>query len=249
MKVLLIDNTRDVESWGSEELRHSLSHPDGKASGIELLTVRAPHQDLPTPERLSRFDRIVLSGSATSVNEDAPWIENLLTLIRSALSQKIPLLGICYGHQSLARAIGGKGAVGRAPKPEIGWTSIQKEPHSSVSILSGLPQSFYSFSMHYDEVRELPRNAELLARSELCGVQAFQLKDAPAFGVQFHPERTPAGAEITFAAKKKLKPKPPLLHPGRPELYDPSVIAQILKNFYSISSSRAHGRVQGRTQA
>lgn len=239
MRVLLIDNTRDSDSWGSEELRHCLNHPDGKPAGIELLTVRAPHQDLPSPERLSRFDRIVLSGSATSVNEDAPWIENLLTLIRSALSQKIPLLGICYGHQSLARAIGGKPLVRRAQRPEIGWTSIQKEHTSSQSILSGLPDSFYSFSMHYDEVSELPKGAVLLARSEICGIQAFQLQDTPAFGVQFHPERTPAGAELTFGTKRKQKPQPPLLHPDRPELHDPKVAAQILKSFYAIPSRRA----------
>ena len=233
MRVLLIDNTRDPDSWGSEELRRALSLPGGVAAGIELHTVRAPHADLPRSERIRQFDRIVLSGSATSVTEDAPWIESLLALIRAALDRRTPLLGVCYGHQSLARALGGKSAVARASAPEIGWTRIRKLGAGS-PIFTGIPDEFHSFSMHYDEVCELPPGTQLLASSDLCRVQAFAVNGAPAFGVQFHPERDLDGAAQTFASKRKLRPAPPLLNAGRADLHDPDIASTLIRNFYAL---------------
>ncbi|MFN7685630.1 MAG: type 1 glutamine amidotransferase [Oligoflexia bacterium] len=234
MKVLLIDNTRDPDSWGSGELRRTLSAPDGKPAGIALRTHRAPHRDF--PKNLAEFDRIVLSGSATSATEDALWIENLLELIRSAVTNRIPILGICYGHQSLARALAGKNSVRRAQAPEIGWTQIQKTGSSQSPLLQGLPSEFYSFSMHYDEVCKLPQGTRLLASSQLCPIQAFELDSAPAFGVQFHPERDLKGAAHTFALKQKLNPPPPLLHPHRQDLHDPQVATVLIQNFYRLKT-------------
>ncbi len=233
MKVLLIDNTRDPDSWGSDELRRTLSLPGGRASGVSLHTFRAPHCDLPALKRLRSFDRIVLSGSATSVTEDAPWIDALLELIRAALDQRIPLLGICYGHQSLARALGGKKMVAKAAAPEIGWAKI-RQVRTGTPIFTGVAEEFHSFSMHYDEVIELPKGSHLIASSELCRVQAFGVDEAPAFGVQFHPERDLDGAAQTFASKRRLRPAPPLLNAGRTDLHDPRIAALLISNFYSI---------------
>lgn len=234
MKVLLIDNTRDPDSWGSEELRRAIVLPAGRPAGVQLTTRRAPHGDFPGASELSRYDRIVLSGSATSINEDAPWIDSLLEVIRRVLDQKIPLLGVCYGHQMLARALGGKACVRRAGEPEIGWARIRLNPSSSSPLFSGLGREFHSFAMHYDEVAALPEGCTLLASSELCPIQAFSVDGAPAFGVQFHPERDQEGARQTFAAKSRLKPVPPLLHPDRGhELHDPAVAAAIFGNFIS----------------
>jgi GMP synthase-like glutamine amidotransferase len=101
-------------------------------------------------------------------------------------------------------------------------------------LFAGIPREFHSFSMHYDEVCELPRGTELLASSELCRIQAFAVHDAPAFGVQFHPERDLTGAGQTFAAKRKLRPQPPLLHPARDDLYNPLIAATLVRNFYGL---------------
>lgn len=233
MKVLLIDNTRDRDSWGSRDLRRALTLPDGKPQGIALTTLRAPHQDLPSLQKLMQFDRLVLSGSATSVNEDGPWIDALLELIRGAVDRKLPLLGICYGHQMLARALAGKQAVRRAASPEIGWATIQI--HTPSQLTHGLPDQFETFANHHDEVSELPKNAVLLASSQLCPVQAFELTDAPAYGIQFHPERDLEGAIETFAAKKKLKPAPALLRADEGlKLYNPKIATTMVRNFYSV---------------
>lgn len=232
MKVLLIDNTRDPDSWGSADLRRALTLPDGKPQGIALTTLRAPHQDLPSIQKLMLFDRIVLSGSATSVNEDGTWIEGLLELIRQAVGRKLPLLGICYGHQMLARALAGKHSVRRAAAPEIGWATVELKGTSALT--QGLPKKFETFANHHDEVCELPTGATLLASSEICPVQAFELTQAPAYGIQFHPERDLDGAAETFAAKKRLKPAPTLLRPHEgKKLYNPAIAATIVRNFYS----------------
>ena len=232
MKVLLIDNTREPDSWGSSDLRRALTLPDGKPQGIALTTLRAPHEDLPSIQKLLQFDRLVLSGSATSVNDDAPWIDALLGLIRAAVDRKLPLLGVCYGHQMLARALAGRQAVRRASAPEIGWATIHLKASSSLT--QGLPQSFETFANHHDEVCELPAGADLLASSSLCPVQAFSLSGTPAFGIQFHPERDLEGAAETFAAKKKLKPSPSLIRPQEgKKLYNPAIAATIVRNFYS----------------
>lgn len=208
--------------------------PLGKPAGIQLTTRRAPHGDLPNASKLLRQDRIVLSGSGTSATEDAPWIDSLLEMIRRILDHGIPLLGVCYGHQMLARAIGGKSCVRRAGVPEIGWTRIRLNPAHGSPLFSGLKPEFHSFSMHYDEVAALPSGCTLLASSELCPIQAFSVDGAPASGVQFHPERDLEGARQTFATKSKLKPVPPLLHPDRGhELHDPSVAGLIFGNFIS----------------
>jgi GMP synthase-like glutamine amidotransferase len=232
MKVLLIDNTRDRDSWGSSDLRRALTLPDGKPQGIALMTLRAPHEDLPSIQKLMQFDRLVLSGSATSVNEDAQWIDALLGLIRSAVDRKIPLLGICYGHQMLARALAGKQAVRKAAAPEIGWATLELKTESKLT--QGLPQRFETFSNHHDEVCTLPEGAALLASSDICPVQAFALTQAPAYGIQFHPERDLEGAAETFTAKKKLKPVPALIRAGEgTRLYNPAIAATIVRNFYS----------------
>lgn len=227
MKILIIDNTIDNDSWGSYELARF-----GKlAPGATVYVRRAPHDDL--PRSATAFDRLIISGSRTSAMEDAPWIARLHDFVRKALNDSKPVLGVCYGHQTLARVLGGKEMVRRAAHPELGWTKIDILETSP--LLSGLKDSFYSFSSHYDEVGTLPPGVRLQARSADCGIQSFQLIDRPVFGIQFHPEKDLPGARKTFAAKKKNGEGKILLHPERSEeLYDPKVGETIFGNFFKL---------------
>ncbi len=227
MKVLIIDNTIDLDSWGSPELRRLAQ----LAPGATVHTRRAPLDDLPSSPR--GYDRIIVSGSKTSAMEDAPWIESLHRFIGKAIDESIPYLGVCFGHQTLARVVSGKSQVCRKAKtPEIGWTKI--EVVSESALFEGLPKTFYSFSSHYEEVGELPASLRNFARSTDCAVQAFQLSDKPIYGIQFHPEKDIKSAEKTFAAKKRSPQtkNDPLLHPGQSKKYfDPTVGETIFKNF------------------
>jgi GMP synthase (glutamine-hydrolysing) len=229
MKILIIDNTIDPSSRGSKDLRR-LAHV---AQGSTVVTRRAPDRDLPKTAR--GFDRIILSGSKTSALEDAPWISELHELVRDALNEKIPFLGVCYGHQTLVRVLGEKNLCRRAEVAEVGWTEIELIGESP--LLRGLPKKFFSFSSHFEEVGNLPPGMKNLARSEDCSIQACQLESRPVYGIQFHPEKDVEEADKIFAEKKKLNHPKNLLHPGKSKtLYNPLIGEQIFKNFLETQS-------------
>jgi GMP synthase (glutamine-hydrolysing) len=227
VNILIVDNTIDRDSWGAGDLRRLAR----VANGAELTVRRAPERDLPASPR--GFDRIILSGSKTSALEDSPWISDLLQFVQTALNENIPFLGVCYGHQTLARVLGGKSTCRRSEIPEVGWTKIEVIGESP--LLQGLPKTFHSFSSHFEEVGKMPKDLKLLARSEACGVQACQLGNRPVFGIQFHPEKDILGAENIFAQKKKTKIPKTLLNSGKSkELYDPQIGERIFKNFLEL---------------
>jgi len=227
MRILIVDNTLDQDCWGSANLARFAA----KAPGATVQVRRAPHEDL--PKDLTRFDRVILSGSGTSATEDAPWISKLHDLIRTTIQERKPLLGVCYGHQSLVRALGGKEFVRKGQTPEVGWTRV--EVLEKNALFEGLPNTFYSFSMHYDEVCQLPKGMKNLARSADCSIQAFQLEDHPVFGIQFHPEKNREEALKTFAEKKKKGEPKRLLHPNDTDrLFDPKVGDTLFQNFFKL---------------
>lgn len=229
MKVLIIDNTIDQSSWGSPELvRFARSFP-----GVTVYVRRAPEQDLPASP--SGFDRVIVSGSKTAATEDAPWIFRLHEFILRSLGEGKPFLGVCYGHQSLIRALSGKQSVRRAACAEFGWTKIQLLKKQSTGFFAGLPQEFYSFSSHFDEVCELPSGVQVLARSELCEIQACQIEGKPVFGIQFHPEKNLEEAQKTLVERKKKGVPQELLEPNRgAELYSPQVGETLFRNFLGL---------------
>ncbi len=228
MKILIIDNTIDPNSWGSAELcRLARLTPQST-----LHVRRAPHSDLPSTPKL--FDRIIVSGSKTSALDDAPWIDDLLNFIKKSVDLNIPFLGVCYGHQMLARALSGKTAVRKAQEAEFGWTQINMK--DSFPLAQDLPSSFHTFSAHYDEVCELPKGMRNFAQSEICPIQACQLENRPIYGIQFHPEKTAADALKTFGEMKTKKDRPPLLNAARTqELYNPKIGEILFRNFLQSS--------------
>ncbi|MBC9724756.1 type 1 glutamine amidotransferase [Streptomyces sp. TRM68367] len=126
------------------------------------------------------YDLILILGAPWSIYDKTatgPWIEGELDLLRRAHATDIPILGICFGGQALATALGG--TVERAPRPEIGWMTIEPEAADSV------PEGPW-FQWHFDRFT-VPPGAVELARSAV-GPQAFRA--GRALGVQFHPEIT-----------------------------------------------------------
>jgi len=124
------------------------------------------------------FDAVVLFGAPWSVYDTATigtWVGDEIAFARSALSLGVPVLGICFGGQLLATAVGG--SVAAAPTPEIGWTPISEDP-------SGLIDPGPWFSWHFDRFTAPPA-ATVLSRTALAD-QAFCL--GRALGLQFHPE-------------------------------------------------------------
>ncbi len=126
------------------------------------------------------YDAIVFFGAVWSVYDEATigsWIGDEIEFARSAMSAGVPLLGICFGGQMLAAAVGG--SVARAPAAEIGWTVV--DSHDPALIDAG-PW----FQWHFDRFT-LPGSVPVVARTALAQ-QAFQV--GRTLGLQFHPELT-----------------------------------------------------------
>jgi len=225
MKVLIIDNNVMKESWGSADLKsYVLKDPKNYA-----FVRRGPHDDL--PDSIRGFDRLILSGSLTSCFEKAPWISKLDDLIREAVEAGKPTLGVCFGHQSIVRAIGGTEYLGKSEVPEYGWTEVEVTDQSS-ALFEGLPNRFYSYSSHLEEVSKLPPGLKRLARSELCGIQAYEIVGKPVYGIQFHPEKDLASAKQSIQSKLASKNSKFVLNPTKSDaLYDPKIGERIFGNF------------------
>lgn len=138
-------------------------------------------QPLPGPRDADAF---VLTGSSSSVTERAPWMLRVEGLVRELVRARTPVLGLCFGHQILAQALGGE--VVRNPRGrEIGTVRVRRVADDP--IFAGLPRSFDVHATHVDAVAKLPPGAEVLATTSLDDVAAFRV-GAAVKAVQFHPE-------------------------------------------------------------
>ena len=127
------------------------------------------------------FDGVVVSGSSASAYWDEDWIHALEEYLAEAHERGVPILGVCYGHQALAAALGGR--VESMDDYEIGYRTVAHSEGDE--LFDGIDEEFLVFTTHGDTVAELPPGAERLAENDY-GVHAFRV--GHAFGVQFHPE-------------------------------------------------------------
>jgi GMP synthase (glutamine-hydrolysing) len=144
--------------------------------GWTLEVVRLDEGDAPVDGAVTGVDRVVTLGAEDAADDDTvAWQADEQRALRVAVEAGVPVLGICFGGQSLARAMGG--GVRRAARPEIGWTEIGTLAPETV------PDGPW-LEWHDDEILP-PADAEVLARNA-SGVQAWRL--GPHVGLQFHPE-------------------------------------------------------------
>jgi GMP synthase (glutamine-hydrolysing) len=129
----------------------------------------------------------VVTGSAAMVTERAEWSEALVPWLNALVAENVPVLGICYGHQLLAHALGGK--VGDHPGGmQIGTVRLQKTQEAADDLLFGdMPRDFAAQAVHSQTVLRLPPGAARLASSDHEPHYAFRFGES-AWGVQFHPE-------------------------------------------------------------
>ncbi|XP_028782925.1 gamma-glutamyl peptidase 5-like [Neltuma alba] len=137
---------------------------------------------------LDVYDGFVITGSCNDAHGNDAWIHRLITLIQKLDSMKKKILGICFGHQILCRALGGK--VSRSPTGwDIGVRTItltsSSPPWSPTSLVP--PSKLSIIQCHRDEVREVPAKAEVIGWSEKTGVEMFRMGDH-IMGIQGHPE-------------------------------------------------------------
>jgi GMP synthase-like glutamine amidotransferase len=237
-RILLLDNTREPSSFGSPNLfRLALSTAP---AGAEILVRRGPDLDFLTcPDP----DALIVSGSITScLPPYEEWVLEQDEFLKRHMERRTPILGVCFGHQALARCLfskeGKSPALAKSKRAEVGWQTMRILGESP--IFSGLGKEFVSYQSHYEEVTTLPPGTVHLAESDRCSLQAFQVKGAPVFGIQFHPEHTLEYGEAALKRKiEKGERGDWILNPGLgAKLYQEQTGRLIFGNFFKIAQQR-----------
>jgi len=128
-----------------------------------------------------RVDGLVLSGGAPQIG-----LQKELGNCREYLEKAdFPILGICAGHQFIAQFFGGK--VKPSKIPEFGKIELTLGKEDNM-LFKGVPKKSIVWESHNDEVAILPKDFEVLGKSENCEIQVMHHKEKPLYGLQFHPE-------------------------------------------------------------
>lgn len=138
----------------------------------------------PTPA-VYDTEAILITGSAAGAYEDHPWIEPLEAFIRACAAANIPQVGICFGHQIMAKALGGH--VRKSPR---GW-GVGRHFYNVVEQARWMDPPLARFALsasHQDQVEVLPPGARVLARSDHTDFAALAYDHTPAISFQGHPE-------------------------------------------------------------
>lgn len=148
------------------------------------------------PQSINEADGWLITGSRFGAYEDLPWIEPLENFIRAAYHSDIPIVGICFGHQILAQALGGK-----VEKFDGGW-SVGRVEYD----LDGHKQPLSLYAWHQDQVVSLPPDATVVGSTPFCQYAALGYK-RKAYSLQPHPEFTSDFFSKLFAARKQGLPQ------------------------------------------
>lgn len=224
VKVLVIDNAID-RPWNlAADFRRVLAP-------AEIHVRRGPQRDFPGD--VSAYTHLLLTGSKTSCSDRSGWVEREMELARRMAEAGKPVLGVCFGHQILARAFGGPACVRAAAKPELGWCEVRRNAEGPRrDILSGLPGRFYTFQSHREEVARLPERFVATATSERCAIQAFRHERLPVFGIQFHPEKNLEQGQASIESRRGTIPEDCIFNHGRAKsVYSDHVADVIFRNF------------------
>uniref|UniRef100_A0A2P2NFX8 Glutamine amidotransferase class-I domain-containing family protein n=1 Tax=Rhizophora mucronata TaxID=61149 RepID=A0A2P2NFX8_RHIMU len=151
---------------------------------------RVVEGEFPDMNELDKYDGFVISGSPDDAYGNDHWILRLCFLLQTLNAMEKKVLGICFGHQVLCRALGGQ--VGQAYAGwDIGLTRVtlvgDLPPRSFLGDLLEIPSSLLVIECHQDEVWEVPFGAEVIAFSDKTGVEMFTIGNH-ILGIQGHPE-------------------------------------------------------------
>ncbi|NND22175.1 MAG: type 1 glutamine amidotransferase [Silicimonas sp.] len=144
--------------------------------------------DMEFPDTVSDAEGWLISGSRHGAYDDLPFIPPLEDFIREAYSARVPMVGICFGHQIIAQALGGK-----VEKWEGGWRIGRTQYDFDGEVLN-------LNAWHQDQVVTPPPEAEVTATSDFCRYAGFRYK-GPAMSVQPHPEFDRDAVDLLLTAR------------------------------------------------
>jgi len=212
-KLLIIEGNTDEDSLSIEKFK-GLSYVPLFTKAIksigdyEIDALYPTREDFKqvSIEELKKYDGILWTGSALSVNESAKYVDPQILLCKNAFESHVPIYGSCWGLQVAVVAAGGKVSAFKKGyevgiMKELNVTKEGKE-HYLFKNKSG---AISSFCVHRDYIEELPTNSTLLASNEFCPVQALEInyKGGIFVGVQYHPEFDSAQMLSTYKRLEK----------------------------------------------
>ncbi|MGL5388645.1 MAG: glutamine amidotransferase [Enterobacterales bacterium] len=205
MKPLLLMQTGDAPPAIQQELANFeqmfLQQGNIATDRVHIVHVLAGETPLPPTD----YCGVVITGSAAMVTERLPWSEQAAEWLRQAMRIKLPIFGVCYGHQLLAYALGGE--VGYHPQGmEVGTLDIELLPAAHLDKrLAALPSRFKANLIHSQSVLTPPPGAEVLARSQQDACQILRYGEN-ALTTQFHPEFNGAIMQHYLSWLSELEP-------------------------------------------
>jgi GMP synthase-like glutamine amidotransferase len=138
----------------------------------------------PVPASVDGFCGLGFMGGPMSANDEYPWTQSVLALMRQAVARQVPVIGHCLGGQMLARALGGN--VTRAPVKEIGWIPVTVDDKPAAHDWFDGTTAFDTFEWHEDTFT-IPPGAERILTGKTCTNQAYVV-DGRHLGMQCHVE-------------------------------------------------------------
>jgi len=148
------------------------------------------------PDSVNNADGWIITGSKYGAYEDLDWIPPLEMFLRDAYAKAVPIVGICFGHQILAQALGGK-----VEKFNGGW-SVGVQNYA----LDGFPEDVKLIAWHQDQVTELPADATVTGSSSFCRYAALAYGDR-AYSIQPHPEFEAGFVSDLLEARRETLPE------------------------------------------
>ena len=152
---------------------------------------------------VTETEAVVITGSAAGVYESHPWLEPLSDFIRVAADARVPQVGICFGHQILAQALGGE-----VVKSEKGW-GLGRHTYEMLTCPAwaddDCPASISVAVSHQDQVVALPPGGKVIAKSEFTPFAGVEYTEQRAMSFQCHPEFS---AEFSAALYESRRGRP-----------------------------------------
>ena len=200
--ILQADSVRPEfrEEFGNypDMIQMSLQSANESRLELEFITYNVVEHEFPTV--VSECDGYVITGSASSVYDNEPWIHELSRFVVTLHETKTKTVGICFGHQMIALALSGI-----AEASDAGWgigihesTVISSKPFMTPKL-----ENFSLLYSHRDQVTTLPKGAELLATHDFCPNSMFVI-GSHLFAFQGHPEFVKAYSNALMNFRRKM---------------------------------------------
>ncbi|MCA9283072.1 MAG: type 1 glutamine amidotransferase [Phycisphaeraceae bacterium] len=205
-----------------------------RVRAVNVVTERVPHA------READDVHIVIIGGAGahSACDDDHFTGDLIRFVRAMADRGKPMLGCCWGHQFIARALGGE-VIHDAANAEVGAVKLELTAAGmDDAVFGACPHVFPALAGHHDRVSRLPRGGVELARNDGNPNQAFCIEGTMIYGTQFHSELTPERLIERLSVYRHYMPDDSEFDELRKQIHPTPDARRILRRYLEIAAQR-----------